>query len=79
MGIRPYAADCGALVLPLASKVKLRAPSKNLYADIVDIFIEIPRCARDDKGESLDKLGMTGAGLPVRVTLSEPPRRNGGK
>ena len=27
MGIRPYAADCGALVLPLASKVKLRAPS----------------------------------------------------
>ena len=42
------AADCGALVLPLASKGKLRALLKDLYSDIVDISIEIPRQARDD-------------------------------
>ena len=52
MGIRPYAADCGALVLPLASKVKLRAPSKDLYKNKDDICIEIPRQARDDRGEA---------------------------
>ena len=49
MGIRPYAADCGALVLPLASKVKLRAPSKDLYENSDNIRIEIPRGARDDR------------------------------
>ena len=49
MGIRPYAADCGALVLPLASKVKLRAPSKDLYENSDNIRIEIPRRARDDR------------------------------
>ena len=49
MGIRPYAADCGALVLPLASKVKLRTPSKDLYKNKDDIRIEIPRQARDDR------------------------------
>ena len=49
MGIRPYAADCGALVLPLASKVKLRAPSKDLYGNNDDIRIEIPRRARDNR------------------------------
>ena len=49
MGMRPYAADCGVLVLPLASKVKLRAPSKDLYETNDDIRIEIPRQARDDK------------------------------
>ena len=48
-GTRPYIADCGVLVLPLASKVKLRAPSKDLYSDFVNISIEIPRKARDDK------------------------------
>ena len=48
MGMRPYAADCDALVLPLASKVNLRAPSKDLYFNFVDILIEIPRQARDD-------------------------------
>ena len=52
MGMRPYAADCGALVLPLASKVKLRAPSKDLYFNFDDICIEIPRGARDDRGEA---------------------------
>ena len=61
MGMRPYAADCGALVLPLASKVKLRAPSKDLYFNFDDIRIEIPRQARDDRRVlSLGKLGMTG-------------------
>ena len=47
-GTRPYIADCGVLVLPLASKVKLRAPSKDLYSDFVNISIEIPRQTRDD-------------------------------
>ena len=47
-GTRPYIADCGVLVLPLASKVNLRAPSKDLYFNFVDILIEIPRQARDD-------------------------------
>ena len=76
MGMRPYAADCGALVLPLASKVKLRAPSKDLYFNFDDIRIEIPRQARDDGGIiprqarddggvlSLGKLGMTGGYYP---------------
>ena len=53
MGMRPYAADCGALVLPLASKVKLRAPSKDFYGNNDDIRIEIPRQARDDRGARL--------------------------
>ena len=59
--MRPYIADCGVLVLPLASKVKPRAPSKDLYSDFVNISIEIPRKARDDRGMFLGKLlGMTG-------------------
>ena len=49
MGMRPYAADCGALVLPLAGKVKLRTQSKDLYSNFVNIPIEIPRQARDDR------------------------------
>ena len=60
MGMRPYAADCGALVLPLASKVKLRTPSKDLYKNKDDIRIEIPRQARDDRERApLMGVGMT--------------------
>ena len=36
------------------------AQSKDLYSDFVDIFIEIPRQARDDGAHSSAALGMTG-------------------
>ena len=82
MGMRPYAADCGALVLPLASKVKLRAPSKDLYFNFDDICIEIPRQARDDSEHPTRQARGDRGAFPFCVTLSEaaaqPPRSRTG-
>ena len=85
--MRPYTADCGALILPLASKVKLRAPSKNLYSNLDDMLIEIPRQARDDtemifQQSSLVRLGMTERSVQLRAkrvyeNLAPAARRSG--
>ena len=77
MGIRPYAADCGALVLPLASKVKLRTPSNGS-----EQFLTIAVCSlccrltaynfQRIRLRSLDRLGMTSMGaLPCHPERNE--------
>ena len=78
MGIRPYAADCGALVLPLASKVKLRTPSNGS-----EQFCMIAVCSlccrltvynfQHIRLRSLDRLGMTEDCFRTRRKVSECP------
>ena len=78
MGIRPYAADCGALVLPLASKVKLRTPSNG--SEQFCMLAVCSLCCRltvynfqHIRLRSLDRLGMTDNCFRTRRKVSECP------
>ena len=93
MGIRPYAADCGALVLPIASKVKLRTPSDGseqvcasaicslccrLTAyDFQCIRLRSLGCARDDTETIFQQRSLAGFGMMGDALLGKLGRRQG--
>ena len=60
----------GFLPVILSGVARRAAESKDLYSNFVDIYIEIPRQAREDGSVLHDKLGMTGTLSLARLALA---------